>query len=111
MTKVAESLKRNVYPSPADFATASAPIVEPAPGRFSTITGCLQASERRCATLRATASTPPPGGKGTIIRTGLIGYGCACVQGTAMMNAAATSTQNNRVVFRVTGPSYSAAFL
>jgi hypothetical protein len=51
-----------------------APIVPPAPVRFSTITGWPHISASFCITGRAPmASMPLPGEKGTITRTGLMG--------------------------------------
>jgi hypothetical protein len=38
---------QSVYPSGALFATASVPMIEPAPGRSSTTTGCPNDSWRR----------------------------------------------------------------
>src|SRR6185503_15010682 len=60
---------RSVLPSPGDWATKSAPIWPLAPGLFSTITGSFQISESFGAMRRARASSPPPGGKGTTMRT------------------------------------------
>ena len=45
----------------------------PAPGLFSTYTGCPQPCESRSAINRATTSGAAPGGNGTIILTGLAG--------------------------------------
>src|SRR5688572_23518907 len=47
-----------------------------APARFSTITCCVHSSPSFTARMRPSASVPPPGGNGTIRRTGLSGY-CA----------------------------------
>jgi hypothetical protein len=47
-----------------------------APARFSTMTCCLRFSESRGATMRHSASLPPPGANGETIRTGREGYGC-----------------------------------
>src|SRR5262249_5070767 len=62
-----------VWPSGADFATRSVPTTVPAPGRFSTTTGCPHTSCIFAATRRPTMSVAPPGGNGTIILTGLVG--------------------------------------
>src|SRR5688572_11717974 len=51
-------------------------MLPPAPGRFSTGTGCFQISERRCETVRQTMSTAPPAGKGITMLTGLAGQVC-----------------------------------
>src|ERR1700687_2878826 len=48
-----------------------------APARFSTTTGWPISTESRAATARDMTSVTPPGGKGTIILSGLAGYGCA----------------------------------
>ena len=53
----------------AALATAFAPMVLPAPGRFSTITGTFHLSFRRCASARATVSMLPPASNGTTILT------------------------------------------
>ena len=55
------------------FATATAPIEPPAPGRFSTTTGWPQRLARRSLTTRAMTSVTPPGEKATMTRTGLEG--------------------------------------
>jgi hypothetical protein len=61
---VASALDVNsrVWPSGALFATASAPIVPPAPPRFSTTKGWPKASPNRSASGRASTSLLPPGG-------------------------------------------------
>src|SRR5512135_192354 len=59
-----------VYPSGADLATMSAPILPAAPGRFSTMTGSPSSGRRFSASTRAVTSVLPPGGYGT---TSLIG--------------------------------------
>ena len=64
---------RMVYPSGVDFATASAAIFPPAPGRFSTMTGWPHDSESFAPSMRASASTAPPATKGTMMRIGLLG--------------------------------------
>jgi hypothetical protein len=49
------------------------PIAAPAPARFSTTTGCFRVSESFCAAARENVSVGPPGGKGTIQRSGFDG--------------------------------------
>ena len=49
-------------------------MVPPAPALFSTTTGWPSASASPVATSRAVMSTFPPGAKGTMILTGLLGY-------------------------------------
>src|SRR5215212_6964807 len=71
----------SVWPSGAAFATASAPIVEPAPGRLSTTTGWPSALAKPSDITRATTSVKPPGENGTTSVTGLLGYAvgvCVC---------------------------------
>jgi hypothetical protein len=67
----------SVCPSASPFTTAAVPICPPAPGRFSTITGCFQCSLMRCAMMRPAMSAPDPGVSGIITRTVLVGYSCA----------------------------------
>ena len=89
----------NVYPSGRDFATASVPITVPAPGLFSTTTGCFHLALSFCPTARAIASAEPPGGNGTMMRTGRVGKSsCARVApvARAMTNAAMVA----RIVLR-----------
>src|SRR5512138_3090038 len=69
-----------VWPSGADFATRSVPTTVPAPGRFSTTTGWPQTSCIFAARRRPMMSVAPPGGNGTIIRTGFVGKPCAFPQ-------------------------------
>ena len=57
----------SVWPSAADFATKSVPTTVPAPGRFSTSTGCPHTSCILPARRRPMMSVAPPGGNGTII--------------------------------------------
>lgn len=51
----------------------AAPTVVPAPGLYSTTTGCFQSSENACARMRACTSEDPPGGNGITSRTILFG--------------------------------------
>src|SRR5712671_3451290 len=66
----------SVYPSGADLATASLPIVPPAPPRLSTRICWPRAADHDWPTRRAVASTDSPAGKGTTRRIGFVGY-CA----------------------------------
>src|SRR5688572_17326891 len=61
------------------------------PGRLSTMTDCLNASFKPCATRRAVISVDAPGDCGTMIRTGREGYGCA-ITPLAASNKAIAST-------------------
>src|SRR5215212_11787657 len=67
----------HVYPSGADFATSSEPMLPLAPARFSTTTRCARIFETPSATTRVTASALPPGELGTIHLIGFDGYVCA----------------------------------
>src|SRR3954464_3924275 len=68
----------SVWPSASAFTTAEVPIWPPAPGRFSTMTGCFQCSFMRCAMMRAAMSAPAPADSGTMMRMALEGYSCGC---------------------------------
>ncbi len=65
--------KSSVWPSGADLATMAAPMLPPAPERFSTTTGCLSATASRSARSRPITSVDPPGAKGTTSVTGPFG--------------------------------------
>src|SRR5258708_30510342 len=67
---------RIVYPWGADLATASLPIVPPAPPRLSTRICWPRAADHGWASRRGVASTDSPAGKGTTSRIGFAGY-CA----------------------------------
>ena len=56
------STTRSVYPSGADFTTASVAILVPAPAQFSTTKGWPRRSESCWLIKRATTSAVPPGG-------------------------------------------------
>src|SRR6185369_13381694 len=71
-------ITRNVYPSGGDFATCSAPMVEPAPARLSMMICWPTASASFWLTMRPGISAAPPAEKGTTHRTGRFGYPCAC---------------------------------
>ena len=51
-----------VWPSAGALATKPLPMVPPAPGRFSTSAGWLQASCSFCPMVRASVSVAPPAG-------------------------------------------------
>jgi len=65
--------KRRVYPSGADFTSASAPIMPSAPSRFSTTNGWPSRSDSHCAIRRARMSKALPAAKPTRMRTGRVG--------------------------------------
>ena len=58
------------------------------PGRLSIITCWPSAAYMRGCIARATRSVAPPGGNPTIIRTGFVGYACACA---ALIEASKTT--------------------
>src|SRR6185436_9383813 len=76
-----------VWPSGADLATVSVPMLVPAPGLFSTITLEFQSSPSFCAITRPTMSVGPPGGNGTISLTTPLGNSCACADPAARQNS------------------------
>ena len=65
---------------------AAVAIVFPAPGRFSTITGCFQISLSRVASTRPTASVGPPAAGPIRSRTGRSGYAPSALQAVAAAN-------------------------
>src|SRR5688572_27806545 len=71
----------------------------PAPGRFSTTNGCPRRSDSLAANRRASVSLPPPGGYGTIMRTGFTGYDWA-----AACKANSNRTPINPSLFTVPPP-------
>src|SRR5882672_9798759 len=84
MTKLGNTTS-SVWPSPCARAASSYPITAPAPGRFSTITGCPRPFAICSPSRRLVTSAAPPGGKGTMMRTGFEGKDCAW---TALASAA-----------------------
>src|SRR5258706_15467727 len=54
-------------------------MLPPAPARLSATTCTPHTSVRRCAARRPRMSVGPPGGNGTMKRTGFDGYCCATV--------------------------------
>ena len=63
----------SVYPSGADCAATLAPMLPPAPARFSTTTCCPSRFERCSAISLAVMSVLPPGAYGTTSVIGLFG--------------------------------------
>jgi len=66
-----------VSPSGAAAETVCEPMIWLPPGLFSTMTFCFHFWLSNSAVTRANASTAPPGGNGTTIRTGRSGNDCA----------------------------------
>ena len=65
--------KKSVYPSGAALAASAAPMLPPAPPRFSITTVWPHISPSFWPTIRAEMSVAPPGGNGTMSRTGFVG--------------------------------------
>src|SRR5205807_5580890 len=75
-----------------DFSARSTPSTPPTPPMFSMITGWPSGACMPCARPRAKMSAGPPGGKGTIMRTGLEGYDwAAAMPGTSAAMASHSS--------------------
>src|SRR5215510_13934211 len=74
----ADECTRIVYPSGSALATDAAPMVPPAPVRFSTTTAWPSRAASWSETVRAMMSMALPAVTGTITRSGLLGQACAC---------------------------------
>src|SRR6185503_2870030 len=83
--------KKSVYPSGAARAASAAPTPPPAPPRFSITTCWPQICESFSPRSRAEMSVAPPGGKGTMKRTGFCGHDCACAHDIARPRSRAVS--------------------
>src|SRR6266850_2413163 len=73
-------------------------MVVPAPGLLSITTGCPSRGESFSPTARATMSTPPPGGNGTMKRTGRAGYVCDQARPLAVRSRKAASSLRIRAL-------------
>src|SRR6187402_1479871 len=73
----------------------------PAPGLFSTTTGCPSAWASLSPSTRVSTSVGPPAGNGTMIFTGLVGHDCAFASGNAARSARAARMR--RMGFGVEG--------
>src|SRR5436190_16228383 len=118
MASAPTSHSSSVMPSAGALATKSAPRLPLAPGLFSTMTLCLNASPSGWLMARAMMSDEPPGGYGTMILMGLPGIhsafwaqAAACTKGNAA--AAANSLRRGACmavspwVRRLMGPGKS----
>ena len=93
------------------LATASAPMLPPAPTLLSTITGCPNALDNGSANVRAVRSGEEPAGNPTMILSGLVGQakgavlaeGWACAQGVARVAAAVAAQAISNEARRETG--------
>src|SRR5712692_11276817 len=74
-------------------------MMPPAPGRFSTSTGCRNASLTCFATMRPAMSAPEPGVSGTMILIGRVGYSCAAATPVPQAIAAATASLTMVFIF------------
>src|SRR5262249_60715119 len=83
---------KSVYPSGAALATASAPMLPPAPGRFSMTTGCFHAAVNRSPSARARMSTVPPAVYGAVVRVAPSGY---WAEGSQVTVSAANAPRND----------------
>ena len=92
-----------VWPSAGARATASLPMVPPAPGRFSTTMGWPRIVDSRWATTREELSVMPPAAKGTTQtrpRLGQVGWAMA---GWAMAGVARAVASRLRRAIRAMG--------
>src|SRR5918993_4959172 len=87
-----EECTKKVYPSGSLLATEAAPVVPPAPTRFSTMIDCPIWVETLSNTVRAITSTAPPALKGTMARRGLEGQLCASLCSSVQNRSDAAST-------------------
>src|SRR6476661_2506905 len=88
-----------VRPSGGALATKSAPVLPPAPGLLSTITGWFQAPFSFSAIRRARMSGAPPGVKVTTMWIGLAALaGWAIAAGAAAIVAAKRSAEARRAI-------------
>ena len=101
MVRLPLIISPTVWPSPA-WATASAPMLPPAPTRLSTTTGWPSAFSSGSASARAVRSGDEPAGKPTTMRSGRVGQAerCAlagaCVSSSARPAAASTDRRRGR---------------
>src|SRR3954471_16041571 len=64
------------------------PMVVLPPPRFSMMTGCFSCSESFGPSTRVSVSFAPPGGTGTTMRIGFVGYSCAVAVAQTQRDAA-----------------------
>src|SRR5712691_5010444 len=91
VTVYEEECTKSVWPSGSDFATTAAPMVPPAPGRFSMTMGCPSWGESLSVTVRAMMSVPLPGVNGTTILIGFAGHACAHAADCAAQSSPSTT--------------------
>jgi hypothetical protein len=102
LTAWVSNTNSQVLPSGADFATAPAPVLPEAPGRFSMMTVAPRRCCRPVCARRAIGSTVPPGGNGTMIFITPDGQFCALAILLRVSNGAATApTRMERRVIRM----------
>ena len=93
MSALLMSARKSVWPSGGAFAASRAAIRPFAPGRFSTMTGCPNASESFVAIWRARMSGELPATDGTTMRSGRTGN---CAAAMHEYNATARATSFNK---------------
>jgi hypothetical protein len=79
------------------LATAAAPIVPPAPVRFSTTIGCPSGPAKWSDTVRAMMSMALPAVTGTMTRSGFTGHVCADAP-SALASTAAEAMNDRHMV-------------
>src|SRR5436190_5913515 len=89
-----------VYPSGADFATASAPSTPPAPPRFSTTKVCPDSSLIFWQRMRESVSVAPPAGKPLTYFTGRVGHASCAKVGCDTRYGVATAPPTRPSSFR-----------
>src|SRR6185436_14915932 len=83
------------------MATDCVPTPPPAPALLVTTTGCLTSRSMAAASGRAVRSAMPPGGNGTTIVIGRVGYGSWAATGSATRSRTSASRAVRRVVMRL----------
>jgi hypothetical protein len=89
----------SVWPSRLCSAAAT-PMALPAPGLFSTITAWPSCGASTSASTRAEPSAPPPGAKGTMMRSGLVGQASAAPAARGSPPTAAKAGQRQHICER-----------
>ena len=90
----------NTLPSGGALATEAAAISPLAPARFSTTTDRFSRSAMPGATMRASRSLGPPGGKPTMKRSGRSGKSAACARADRRGAAAKGSEESPAIAER-----------
>src|SRR5674476_7214 len=96
-----DEISNRVLPSGSACATSSAPMMPPAPARFSTIMLRLRRLDNCCATVRPTMSLLAPGANGIMRWIGLE-VSCACA--VVIEKAKASDIETATVLAKVLRP-------